>query len=69
MILPDPSALGALPDPVALFGGVYSNHLALRATLEDAQAVGARTTICLGDLGAFGPHPDRACGRRRDWRR
>ena len=46
---------------VALFGGVYSNHLALEATLADAAAAGADEAICLGDLGAFGPHPDRAC--------
>jgi diadenosine tetraphosphatase ApaH/serine/threonine PP2A family protein phosphatase len=47
--------------PVALFGGVYSNHLALAATLEDAASTGAEACYCLGDLGAFGPHPDRAC--------
>jgi len=46
---------------VALFGGVYSNHLALEATLADAAAAGAEEAICLGDMGAFGPHPDHAC--------
>ncbi|HJU87167.1 MAG TPA: metallophosphoesterase family protein [Gemmatimonadota bacterium] len=46
---------------VAVFGGVYSNHLALAATLEDAACVGVDEAICLGDLGAFGPHPDRSC--------
>ena len=46
---------------VALFGGVYSNHLALEATLADAAAAGVDEAICLGDLGAFGPNPDRAC--------
>lgn len=45
----------------ALFGGVYSNHLALEAMLADATAAGADQAICLGDLGAFGPHPDRSC--------
>lgn len=45
--------------PVAVFGGVYSNHLALEAVLADARARGARSFYCLGDLGAFGPHPDR----------
>lgn len=59
MILPADGA-GA-KGPVALFGGVYSNHLALRATLEDASAAGAGAVVCLGDLGAFGPHPDRSC--------
>ena len=46
---------------VALFGGVYSNHLALRATLDDAAGAGVDEAVCLGDLGAFGAHPDRAC--------
>jgi diadenosine tetraphosphatase ApaH/serine/threonine PP2A family protein phosphatase len=46
---------------VALFGGVYSNHLALEATLADAADAGVDEAICLGDLGAFGPHPDRSC--------
>ena len=46
---------------VALFGGVYSNHLALEATLADAAARGVDEAVCLGDLGAFGPHPDRTC--------
>jgi diadenosine tetraphosphatase ApaH/serine/threonine PP2A family protein phosphatase len=44
---------------VALFGGLYSNHIALRAAIEDARARGAEALFCLGDLGAFGPHPDK----------
>jgi predicted phosphodiesterase len=44
---------------VALFGGVYSNHVALRAAIVDARARGAEALFCLGDLGAFGPNPDR----------
>lgn len=44
---------------IALFGGVYSNHLALAALLEDAPKHGASEIYCLGDLGAFGPHPDK----------
>lgn len=51
---------------LALFGGVYSNHRALAATLEDARRAGADVTWCLGDLGGFGPHPDRAAGLLRD---
>lgn len=50
-----------LAGPLALFGGVYSNWLALAATLEDAARAGAEAVFCLGDLGAFGPHPDRTC--------
>jgi predicted phosphodiesterase len=45
---------------LACFGGVYSNHLALRATLEDLARLGVDRAWCLGDLGGFGPHPDRA---------
>lgn len=43
---------------IAVFGGVYSNHLALRAVIADARRRGAEALFCLGDLGAFGPHPD-----------
>jgi predicted phosphodiesterase len=45
---------------VALFGGIYSNYLALEAAIADARRRGADAIYCLGDLGAFGPHPDRA---------
>ncbi|MFN2383575.1 MAG: metallophosphoesterase, partial [Gemmatimonadota bacterium] len=51
---------------IACFGGVYSNHLALAATLDDAAATGANQVYCLGDLGAFGPHPDLTCAMIRD---
>ncbi|MGE3166274.1 MAG: metallophosphoesterase [Planctomycetota bacterium] len=44
---------------VALFGGVYSNYYALVAAIADARSRGAERLYCLGDLGAFGPHPDR----------
>ena len=55
-----PDGIAAVHDgPVAVFGGVYSNHLALRAVLEDARERGAGAFYCLGDLGAFGPNPDR----------
>lgn len=47
------------PLRVALFGGVYSNYLALAALLEDAPRRGVDRIYCLGDLGAFGPHPDK----------
>ena len=51
-------AEGALT--LAGFGGVYNNHLALRATLDDIARRGDDLAWCLGDLGGFGPHPDRA---------
>lgn len=44
---------------IAVFGGVYNNHLALEALLEDARSRGAEAVYCLGDLGGFGPRPDR----------
>jgi predicted phosphodiesterase len=46
-------------DRIAVFGGIYSNHLALAAALDDARQRGIADLYCLGDLGAFGPHPDR----------
>lgn len=55
LILGDPSIEGS----IAVLGGVYANHLALRAALEDARGRGARRIFCLGDLGGFGPHPGR----------
>ncbi|MCA9753258.1 MAG: metallophosphoesterase family protein [Gemmatimonadetes bacterium] len=45
---------------VAVFGGVYNNWLALEAVLADARAAGAGRVYCLGDVGAFGPYPDRS---------
>ncbi|MDA0327574.1 MAG: metallophosphoesterase family protein [Gemmatimonadetes bacterium] len=44
---------------IAVFGGIYSNHLALAAAIEDARSRGVDGIMCLGDLGAFGPNPDK----------
>src|SRR6266581_432934 len=44
---------------IALIGGIYSNYHALVSTLADIARRGADQTFFLGDLGAFGPHPDR----------
>jgi hypothetical protein len=69
--------LAAVPDPVrlpgpfhrvAVFGGIYSNYLALERALEIAGERGAETVFCLGDLGGFGPHPDRVFPLLRDHR-
>jgi len=51
---------------VALFGGIYSNHVALEAAIADARRRGAEAMFALGDLGAFGPRPDRAIEIVRD---
>jgi predicted phosphodiesterase len=44
---------------LAFLGGIYSNYLALEAALKDACQRRVEAIYCLGDLGAFGPHPDR----------
>jgi predicted phosphodiesterase len=44
---------------IALIGGIYSNYHALTATLADIARRGSDATYFLGDLGAFGPYPDR----------
>ncbi len=44
---------------IACFGGIYNNYLALEAAIHDARRRGADEIYCLGDMGAFGPHPDR----------
>lgn len=51
---------------IAVFGGIYSNHLALAAALDDASKRGVEAIYCLGDLGAFGPHPDKVFPLLRD---
>lgn len=47
------------PKKIAIFGGVYNNYLSLEATLDDARSKGAQEIYCLGDMGGFGPHPNR----------
>ncbi len=42
-----------------VFGGVYNNYLALSAVLQEAQTIKHDAIFCLGDLGAFGPYPNR----------
>jgi predicted phosphodiesterase len=44
---------------IACFGGIYSNYLALEAAIAIAKRRGVDAMFCLGDLGAFGPCPDR----------
>jgi predicted phosphodiesterase len=44
---------------IAVFGGIYNNYLALEAAIRDARNRGATSLYCLGDMGAFGPYPDR----------
>jgi predicted phosphodiesterase len=51
---------------IAVFGGIYSNYLALETAIADANRRGAQALFCLGDVGAFGPHPDRIFPLLRD---
>lgn len=44
---------------IAVFGGVYNNCHALAACIADAADRGAEALYCLGDLGGFGPYPER----------
>ncbi len=44
---------------LALFGGIYSNYHALEVALADIERRRVQAVYCLGDLGAFGPYPDR----------
>ena len=46
--------------PVAFFGGIYSNHHALRALLADCEKRKIEQIYFLGDVGGFGPFPDRS---------
>jgi hypothetical protein len=55
LVLDDP----ALEGPLAFVGGPYGNDRALRAVLDDANRRGASRIFCLGDLGGFGPRPER----------
>lgn len=55
----DPTPVEGPWNRVAVFGGVYSNRPALEALVEDAKRRGAEALYCLGDLGGFGPKPER----------
>ncbi|MEL6181303.1 MAG: metallophosphoesterase family protein, partial [Myxococcota bacterium] len=54
------SGQGPTLQTIAVFGGVYNNYLSLQAVIDDARAQGAQRIYCLGDIGGFGPYPDRS---------
>ena len=56
---PDPTPVEGPFERVLVFGGVYNNHRALEALLDEANDRGAQAIYCLGDLGGFGPSPER----------
>ena len=45
-------------ETIALCGGPYNNFCALEAFLEETKKDSKR--FCLGDIGGFGPHPNRS---------
>lgn len=55
----DPTPVEGPFSRIAVFGGIYNNSHALSALLEDAAARGAEAIYCLGDLGGFGPNPEK----------
>ncbi len=55
----DPTPVEGPFSRVAVFGGIYNNHRALSALLEDATSRGAEAVYCLGDFGGFGPNPEK----------
>ncbi|HTQ78666.1 MAG TPA: metallophosphoesterase family protein [Thermoanaerobaculia bacterium] len=57
--LPDPTPVEGPFSRIAVFGGIYNNHLALQELLTDAARRGAEALYCLGDFGGFGPHPEK----------
>jgi hypothetical protein len=57
--VPDPTPVEGPYSRIAVFGGVYNNHFGLTALLEDAARRGAEAVYCLGDLGGFGPNPEK----------
>jgi len=62
----EPRELSGSYARVAVFGGIYSNYLALESALELAHQRGAEVVLCLGDLGGFGPFPDKTCALLRE---
>jgi hypothetical protein len=57
--LDDPTPVEGPWSRIAVFGGVYNNHFGLAALLDDAARRGAEAVYCLGDLGGFGPNPEK----------
>ncbi len=55
----DPTPVEGPYGKVVVFGGIYNNHLALAALLEESRRLGAEAIYCLGDFGGFGPSPEK----------
>lgn len=55
----DPTPVEGPYSKIAVFGGIYNNSYALTALLDDARRRVAEAIYCLGDLGGFGPCPEK----------
>lgn len=55
----DPTPIEGPFHRIIAFGGVYNNHQALAALLEESTRLGTEALYCLGDLGGFGPSPEK----------
>src|SRR6185436_17489085 len=55
----DPTPVEGPYRRILVFGGIYNNHLALAALLEEAMRRQVDAVYCLGDLGGFGPNPEK----------
>lgn len=55
----DPTPVEGPFERIVAFGGVYNNHHALAALLEEGVRFEADALYCLGDLGGFGPSPEK----------
>ena len=55
----DPTPVEGPFSRVAVCGGVHNNHYVLASLIEDASRRGAQAVYCLGDLGGFGPCPEK----------
>lgn len=53
------STTATAPQRILVFGGIYNNHQSLRATIAEGRRWGAEEIYCLGDMGGFGPSPDK----------
>jgi putative phosphoesterase len=53
---------------IAVLSDVHANYPALRAVLDDADAIGCDTVWCVGDVVGRGPHPNEVVAelRRRE---
>lgn len=56
---PDPVPVEGSWHRVVVFGGVYNNHQALAALLDETAGLEIDAHYCLGDLGGFGPNPEK----------